>query len=87
MLIASLPDSSAPDLAAISIVKQMPKRAALGVLVFLGFFVAYTHQRVFEAPTALSRLDQLHALVVHRTVFIDAYEQNTPDKAVFHGRY
>jgi len=87
VLIASLPDSSAPDLAAISIVKQMPKRAALGVLVFLGFFVAYTHQRVFEAPTALSRLGVLHALLVHRTFCIEAYQQNTPDKAVFDGKY
>jgi MFS family permease len=49
--------------------------------------MVYTHQRVFEAPTALSRLDLLHALVIRRTVCIDAYGENTPDKAVFGAKY
>jgi hypothetical protein len=62
-------------------------RGPLGLLVLLCLCVVYTHQRVFKAPTALSRLDLLHALVVHRTVCIDAYERNTPDKAGFDSRY
>src|SRR5208282_130008 len=65
----------------------MLKRCTVGPLVLLCLCLVYTHQRAFEAPTALSRLDLLHALVVHRTVSIDAYQQNTPDKAVFDGRY
>jgi hypothetical protein len=66
---------------------QVLKWGPLGLLVLLCFCVVYMHQRVFKAPTALSRLDLLHALVVHRTVCIDAYEPNTPDKAVFEGRH
>lgn len=69
------------------IVKQLTNWCALAVLVLIYFCVVYPHQRVLEAPTALSRLDLLHALVVHRTVCIDAYERNTPDKAVFDGKY
>ena len=80
-------DPLSSDSAVTVIVKQVPNRAALGVLVLLGFCVVYAHQRVLEAPTALSRLDVLHALLVHRTLCIDAYEPNTPDKAVFDGRY
>jgi hypothetical protein len=64
-------------------VKQMLNRGMLnkgtvGLLLLLGFCVVHTHQRVLDAPTALSRLDLLHALLVHRTVCIDAYQQNTP---------
>src|ERR1039458_9679868 len=84
---ANLADLRTPDSAIIVIVKQIPNRATLGILLILWLFVAYTHQGVFDAPTALSRLDLLHACVVHRTVCIDAYGQNTPDVAVFHGAY
>ncbi len=52
------------------------------------FFVAlsYIHQDPTFSPTALSRLDVLHALA-HGRLSIDAYEENTPDKAVYHGHY
>jgi hypothetical protein len=68
-------------------VKQNRSRVALGVVVLVSFCVVYAHQKVFEAPTAMSRLALMHALVVHRTVCIDAYERNTPDKAVFDGKF
>jgi hypothetical protein len=67
--------------------EQVRKSSTLGLLVLLCFCLVYAHQRVFEAPTALSRLDLLHALSVRRTLCIDAYEQNTPDKAVFNGKH
>ena len=51
------------------------------------FCVGYSHQKYSRAPTPLSRLDLLHAMFVHRTVRIDAYHTNTPDKAVFNGSY
>jgi hypothetical protein len=35
----------------------------------------------------VSRLDLLHALVVQGTVSIDAYHENTPDKAAYDGHY
>jgi hypothetical protein len=48
---------------------------------------AFVHQKRFESPTPASRLDLLHALVVQRTVSIDAYHQNTPDKAYYKGHF
>jgi hypothetical protein len=68
-------------------VKQTLNAVTLGLLVLLWFCVVYTHQKVLDAPTALSRLDLLHALVVHRTLCVDDYGQGTPDKAVFGGRH
>ena len=46
--------------------------------------LTYVHQRPTGCPTALSRLDLLHALVTER-VNIDPYQENTPDKATYHG--
>ena len=58
---------------------------ALFALLFFCF--AYAHQKEFDAPTPVSRLDLLHALFVQGRVSIDAYHDNTPDKAVFDGSY
>jgi hypothetical protein len=57
---------------------------ASGLLVF--FASGYVHQKNFDGPTAVSRLDLLHALVTG-TVHIDAYHTDTPDKAAFDGHY
>jgi len=63
------------------------KRCVVGLgLLFLFLFAAtYAHQWPFDCPTALSRLDLLHALTTG-TVAIDAYD-NTPDRAEFAGHY
>ena len=44
------------------------------------------HQRPWHCPTPLSRLDLLHALATGK-VNIDAYQENTPDKAEQEGHY
>lgn len=61
----------------------------MAVVLFYLLFVCYAfvQQRRFDGPTAVSRLDLLHALFVHHTFRIDAYQHNTPDKALFHGHY
>ena len=64
-----------------------PITAYLGLFALLFFCLTYAHQKKFDAPTPVSRLDLLHALAVQGTVSIDAYHENTPDKAVFDGRY
>jgi hypothetical protein len=62
-----------------------PVGGALALLLFLPY--VFMHQVHFNGPTAVSRLDLLHALVTHGTVQIDAYHENTPDKAKFDGHY
>ena len=57
----------------------------LFTLLFVAF--VYSHQRRFDAPTPVSRLDLLHALVQEKTVCIDRYHTNTPDKAAWDGHY
>ena len=59
------------------------------IMVFTTLFVAcsYTQQKEFKSSIPVSRLDLLHALFVHQTVQIDTYHENTPDKAVFKGKY
>jgi hypothetical protein len=54
-------------------------------LLFL-FALTYIHQKRFDAPTPVSRLNLMHALM-HGTFRIDAYHRNTPDKAVLDGHY
>ncbi len=54
------------------------------VVVFLNSF---SHQRKFAGPTAVSRLDVLHALYSHYTVTINDYHTNTSEKALFMGCY
>lgn len=53
-------------------------------LLFATF--VYVHQD-YRAAMFTSRLDLLHALVREGTVTIDAYHENTTDKAVYDGRY
>ena len=47
----------------------------------------YSHQKRFASPTAASRLDLLHGVIEQGTLEIDAYHENTPDKAVFNEHY
>lgn len=63
------------------------RRVYLVLFATLFFGMSYTHQKRFDVATPPSRLDLLHALVIHGTVSIDAYHENTPDKAVHGGRY
>ncbi|MCW5552548.1 MAG: hypothetical protein KIS67_10380 [Verrucomicrobiae bacterium] len=62
-------------------------RVSCALLALLFFCVSYVHQAKFDGPTPVSRLNLLHAGLVHRTLSIDAYHKNTPDKAVFKGSY
>ncbi|MBE0540238.1 MAG: hypothetical protein IH623_02530 [Verrucomicrobia bacterium] len=59
----------------------------LAAFALLLFCMTYAHQKKFDGPTPVSRLDLLHSLLIQRTVNIDAYHKNTPDKAVFQGSY
>lgn len=51
------------------------------------FLMSYSHQRKFDSPTPESRLDLLHAILLKKTLNINAYHSNTPDKALFRGNY
>lgn len=59
----------------------------LWLFALLLFGGAYMHQKRFNGPTPVSRLDLLHALVRQGTLQIDGYHNNTPDKAILNGRY
>jgi hypothetical protein len=56
-------------------------------LLFL--ILAVTYSYVWHKPSwnDLGRYDLIMAMVEHETVSIDAYEQNTGDKAIFNGHY
>jgi len=61
---------------------------ALLVLWLIGILsYGYIHQRQYNNPMALSRLDLLHSIVLNGTVAIDLYENNTPDKSFAKGHY
>ena len=55
-----------------------------GVFMFAFVFV---HQRHFDDPTPVSRLDVLNALVRDGKFEIDRYHENTTDKAFFENHY
>ena len=59
----------------------------LGLFALLLFACVYVHQNRFNSATPVSRLDLLHALVTEGTFRIDAYHQNTPDKAIHGGHF
>ena len=63
-------------------------QARLGFAIALSFFFAasYVHQPPSRCPTAISRLDLLHA-VARGSVCIDAYHTNTSDKSEFRGHF
>ncbi len=62
-------------------------RAGLAFFCLLFFAYGYVHQKNFDGPTAVSRLDLLHSMIRYGTVRIDHYHKNTPDKAVYQGHY
>ncbi len=62
-------------------------RIFLAAFALLLFCMTYAHQKKFDGPTPVSRLDLLHSLLIQRAVNIDAYHKNTSDKAVFQGSY
>ena len=73
---------------AVGLMCECSRQATLLVMVGLLLFgFVFVHQKKFDSPTPVSRLDLLHALVTHRTVCIDVYHTNTTDKAVFKGHY
>jgi hypothetical protein len=59
----------------------------LALFALLLFACVYVHQKRFNSATPVSRLNLLHALVMHGTFRIDAFHQNTPDKAIHEGHY
>lgn len=65
----------------------MIKNITILLFALLFFSYTYIHQKRFDGPTSVSRLDLLHSIVKHRTFSIDAYHHNTPDKAVYERRY
>lgn len=62
-------------------------RLGLAAFCLLAFAFGFTHQRRFNYPTPVSRLDLLHAVYQDRTLRIDTYHTNTLDKAFFEGHY
>jgi hypothetical protein len=65
---------------------KLDRTVLFGLFGLLLFASVYMHQRKFDAPTPVSRLYLLHALM-NGTFSIDAYHRPTPDKAIFEGRY
>lgn len=59
----------------------------LRLFIYLFIIFSYVHQAEFDGPTAVSRLDVLHSIVVYKTFNIDAYHSNTPDKAYYADHY
>jgi hypothetical protein len=57
------------------------------LFIYLVACFGYAHQKQFDVPTPVSRLDLLQAFVNEGRVCIDTYHQNTSDKAVFEGHY
>jgi hypothetical protein len=62
-------------------------RWLLALFTLLLFACVYVHQKRFNSATPVSRLNLLHALIMHGTFRIDAFHQNTPDKAIHEGHY
>jgi hypothetical protein len=66
----------------------VPSRKVIVMLAVMLFFAyGYVHQRTYRGQTPVSRLDLLHALLVHKTFKIDAYHENTSNKSVHEGHY
>lgn len=63
-----------------------PPRTQAVLFALLWFVFSYAHQGL-RNETSLSRLDALQALWNHGTLAIDAYQRNTPDKALFYEHY
>jgi hypothetical protein len=59
--------------------------ALTSALVFIGLI--FVHQRRFDSPTPVSRLDCLHAIVSQGTLAVDRWRTNTPDVAFSNGHY
>jgi hypothetical protein len=66
---------------------MVPNKYSWHLFFLLLFAFVYAHQKKYDSPTPVSRLDLLHALYHYHTFNIDAYHTNTPDKAVYQGRY
>ncbi len=64
-----------------------PLLLASGVLAVLLYALSYPHQHRFTFPTAVSRLDLLHAVAQEGTLRIDRWHTNTCDKAFHDGHY
>lgn len=65
-----------------------PSRKVVAALfATLLFTFGYIHQVHYRSLIPASRLDLLHAIWVHRSVAIDAYHENTSNKAVYRGHY
>lgn len=68
---------------------RMARNAAVhyGLFFLMVFATCFAHQRHFDGPTSVSRLDLLHSLISMGTIAIDHYHENTSDKAFFNGHY
>jgi hypothetical protein len=69
------------------LVRAGGRGAHMALFALLLFCFTYVHQKKFDNPTPVSRLDLLHSIWTRGSVSIDKYHKNTPDKAVFEGRY
>ena len=59
----------------------------VGLFFTFWFLFCFTHQKQFDAPTPVSRLDLLHALICKGQISIDTYGANTGDKAFWKGHW
>jgi hypothetical protein len=57
----------------------------LGLLAW--FLLIFFHQRGFDSPTPVSRLDLIMAICLEGRLTIDTFEKNTPDKAIINKHY
>src|SRR5690242_5472274 len=67
--------------------RSTDRKLSFWLFIFFFILLAYIHQIRFDFGTPNSRLDLLHAIVVQRTLRIDAYETNTVDKALYGGHF
>ena len=65
--------------------ERIVRKQATLIFCLLMFCYSYVHQR--PGWNQNSRLDLLHAILVHKTLNIDAYHENTGDKSIHNGHY
>jgi hypothetical protein len=67
--------------------RQSRGNAQVLLVAIIFMLTVYAHQRKFNNATSGSRLELLASVVVHKTLTIDTYHKNTPDKAFFKEHY
>jgi hypothetical protein len=76
-----------PNVQSIDILGKRDASGSAILFATLFFVYCYFHQIGYKSPTPASRLDLLHAIWAEGTFKIDAYHENTSNKATADGHY